>query len=190
MTERWLPIPNFPLYEISSMGRVKSRERTYQRMDWRGVSKQNIIWMQRILGGWVHTQNGKPVSRMVALRKDGKTYCERVHRLVLNAFVGKQPPGMECCHWDGNCLNNHLENLRWDTHLSNQQDSIRHGTKVNPPVHYGERHHNATLTDKQIQEIRDTPVCRGTKAALARIYHVTQTSIGRYLNGISRKTNF
>ena len=37
---------------------------------------------------------------------------------------------MEGCHNDGNPLNNRLENLRWDTHLENCRDTIRHGRSV------------------------------------------------------------
>lgn len=47
---------------------------------------------------------------------------------VLTAFVGPCPEGMECCHWDGNPLNNHILNLRWDTHQGNMKDMVRHWT--------------------------------------------------------------
>ena len=38
-----------------------------------------------------------------------------VHRLVLEAFVGNCPEGMECDHIDRNRSNNRIENLRWIT---------------------------------------------------------------------------
>lgn len=37
----------------------------------------------------------------------------RVHRLVLEAFVGPCPPGMECRHLDDDPRNNRLDNLAW-----------------------------------------------------------------------------
>jgi hypothetical protein len=38
---------------------------------------------------------------------------------------------MEVCHNDGNEVNDRLENLRWDTHLENMRDLLRHGTHAN-----------------------------------------------------------
>jgi hypothetical protein len=50
-----------------------------------------------------------------------------VHRLVLQAFVGPCPEGMECRHLDGNSANNRLENLAWGTCSENSADMVKHG---------------------------------------------------------------
>jgi HNH endonuclease len=52
-----------------------------------------------------------------------------VHRLVLEAFVGPCPTGLECRHLDGDPSNNRLDNLRWGTRLENVADTIRHGRR-------------------------------------------------------------
>lgn len=78
-----------------------------------------------------------------------------VHRLVLEAFVGPCPEGMEACHWDNNGLNCKLSNLRWDTPVNNQRDRIRHGTDnqgENPRL--GEECGWAVLTEKKVLRIR------------------------------------
>ena len=49
------------------------------------------------------------------------------HRLVLLAFVGECPSGMEACHNDGDPSNNNIDNLRWDTRSSNIKDQVKHG---------------------------------------------------------------
>lgn len=54
-----------------------------------------------------------------------------IHRLVLAAFVGAPPEGLIGCHNDGNKLNNHVSNLRWDTYSSNMLDAVKHGTRGN-----------------------------------------------------------
>jgi len=51
-----------------------------------------------------------------------------VHVLVLTAFVGPCPAGMETLHEDGVRANNQLSNLRWGTRSENAKDKIRHGT--------------------------------------------------------------
>lgn len=184
--EIWKPVPNFPLYEVSNLGRVKSLERKYERGEWRHQVTQSVTWQERYISGWVKRSRGRPMSVMIALRKDGITYNDRVHRLVLKAFVGPCPDGMEGCHNDGNPLNNALSNLRWDTHKSNVKDMEKHQTKSNPPVHFGEAHHNCKLTAEDVKAIRSTPITRGVKAELSRKYDVSITTIKRVLDGVQR----
>lgn len=73
----------------------------------------------------------------------------QVHRLVLLAFVGPCPRGMECCHWDGNRANNKLANLRWDTRRANHSDKIRHGTHRR-----GSSNPSSKLTEDRVRAIR------------------------------------
>src|SRR5215472_11668635 len=42
-----------------------------------------------------------------------------VSHLVLLVFRGPCPPGLECCHENGDEGDDRLENLRWGTRLSN-----------------------------------------------------------------------
>jgi HNH endonuclease len=60
----------------------------------------------------------------------GRARRALVHRLVLEAFVGKAPQGMQCAHADGNRANNALGNLRWVTRKENEADKLRHGTRL------------------------------------------------------------
>lgn len=120
MEERWKPAPGYEgLYEVSDRGQVRSIPRP--RRQWHG----GIATVpERILRQDV----GKRGHRRVTLHSAGKRSRFLVHRLVLTAFVGPCPDGMEGCHGDGNPANNHLENLRWDTKPANSADSIRHRT--------------------------------------------------------------
>ena len=61
----------------------------------------------------------------VSLRRNGRTYPVNVHTLVLLAFVGPRPEGMEACHNNGTRIDNRLSNLRWDTHVGNVADTDR-----------------------------------------------------------------
>ena len=59
--------------------------------------------------------------------RGGKPRLVRIHSLVLRTFKGNRPKGLEGCHNDGEKLNNHISNLRWDTHKNNMQDATKHG---------------------------------------------------------------
>lgn len=72
-----------------------------------------------------------------------------VHRLILMAFVGPCPAGMECRHIDGNPSNNRLDNLKWGTRQENADDMIQHGTTTQ-----GERSGMAKLNEMKVREIR------------------------------------
>jgi hypothetical protein len=88
----------------------------------------------------------------VRLYKDGKWKVFRVHQLVLIAFIGPCPEGMECRHLDGNKNNNNLTNLRWGTRSENQQDALRHGThNYNHSV--GSECSSAKLNEEQVRMI-------------------------------------
>lgn len=97
---------------------------------------------------WKQLRPGKQPSgaRYVFLRT---TTCRLVHHLVLEAFVGPCPEGMECCHNDGDNSNNRLGNLRWDTKRSNESDKSKHGTN-----NQGERHGMSKFTADIVRAIR------------------------------------
>lgn len=50
-----------------------------------------------------------------------------VHILMLEAFRGPRPPGMQGLHADDDPLNNTFPNLRWDTPTANSLDCVRNG---------------------------------------------------------------
>lgn len=83
------------------------------------------------------------------LVKDGKARTFRVHRLVLTAFVGPCPEGMETRHINGNPMDNRLENLAWGTPEQNREDNHRLKT-----YQKGGKHSQAKLTEEQVVEIR------------------------------------
>lgn len=59
----------------------------------------------------------------MVVRIDGKNY--RVHRLVLEAFVGPCHEGFECDHLDRNRRNNALTNLRYVSRIDNNRNTSK-----------------------------------------------------------------
>jgi hypothetical protein len=122
MKEKWLPVVGWEdYYEVSDRGRVRSLPR---RVPLRADLTMSV--RGRLLSGSV-TMFGY---HAVTLCRDGVRSHQRTHRLVLEAFVGPCPDGMEGCHNDGDKLNNSLGNLRWDTRSANMYDRVAHG--MNP----------------------------------------------------------
>lgn len=120
VNETWKPAHGYEgLYEVSDFGRVRSVRH-------RDTSRHFL----RFIGG----KTLKPILNSgyygVNLYINGKAKLRKIHVLVLEAFIGPRPPGLFACHNDGNALNNHLSNLRWDTPSANIADSVEHRTHV------------------------------------------------------------
>lgn len=111
----WRPVPGVDGYEVSVDGRVRSTPRTTLGLDGKAYHYRG-----RMLRGKRNT-NGR-----VQYEMRGRIY--QAHRLVMLAFVGEPPGGLEVCHNDGNPSNNHLSNLRYDTHRNNMRQMVEHGT--------------------------------------------------------------
>lgn len=136
--ERWLPVRGYEgVYEVSDLGRVRS----VNRVDTYGRRRRGKVL--------------KPAGQypMVVLSCGGETTTRTVHSMVLEAFVGPCPAGMEGCHEDGDPWNCVLSNLRWDTRKANAADMLRHGRAKTDGLP-GEDNPNAYLTDGDIREIR------------------------------------
>jgi hypothetical protein len=148
--EVFKPIPDYPGYRVSDRGRVQScwgRGRPI-RIHGQGCEPGDRPYKDLALCSI--KQNRAGGRRLVVdLSRGGKSTKHHVSRLVLRAFVGPCPEGMEACHNDGNPYNNTLGNLRWDTHRSNIDDIEIHGTRER-----GSSHHMAKLTEEDVALIR------------------------------------
>lgn len=123
------------LYDVSDLGRVKSLER---RVRTKGNGTR--LLRERILKLSV-TRDGYAI---VKLCRDGRARSMTVHSLVLIAFIGPRPTGLEACHRDGNKVSNALSNLRWDTKKANELDAVRLGTRPDPNRRACSRGHEFT----------------------------------------------
>jgi hypothetical protein len=186
--EEWRPVADFTGYEVSSFGRVRSCARSVPRgTRWGVMTVQKVP--ERILKQSEMKVKNRIVSLKVIIRRNDRVkYNCRVHHLVLKAFVGPRPVGMEGCHNNGNPTDNTVNNLRWDTRKNNATDAIRHGTACFPRL-AGEKHGRAKLTAKQVKEIKylyDPNMRNG--ASLARRMGVSESAIRHIAHGRNWRT--
>jgi hypothetical protein len=159
--ERWLPVVGYEgLYEVSDMGRVRSVDRM--------VAEKNGK-LKRLKGKILSQGIGSTGYYLVALCANGTQTTRKVHRIVLEAFVGLKPKGMLCCHGTGGPLDNRLINLSWGTYKKNAaSDRLRDGTL------------GVKLTPKQVEEIaRD----ERTHARIAKNYGVFESTVQKIKKG-------
>lgn len=110
--EVWKLIPGYPCYEVSDLGNIRRIEFTHKNPAG-FVPKQTI---------------GSDGRLRVTLYENGRQdkYC--VHQLVMLAFKGPTPKGLEIRHLDGDHRHNAVTNLEFGTHKQNGQDMIAHGS--------------------------------------------------------------
>jgi len=120
--EIWLPVVGFEgIYEVSDLGRMRSLPRVVTQMIHGRSTPRRFpgVDMKPTLN------EGYPA---VTLYRDGTSVLRRVHVLVLEAFEGAPPAGMEGRHLNGDRTDPRRMNLKWGTRGENIRDAVRHGT--------------------------------------------------------------
>jgi len=166
--EQWLDVPEWKgFYQVSDCGRVRSVDRwmTYSSGN-RRLQKGRILKPSTM-------RPDHPHERMhVTLQSKGYVRYYNVHRLVMLAFVGPRPNGLECCHNDGDRFNNRLSNLRYDTPKANNADQKMHGRGPQ-----GEGNPRCILGWPKVREIRRRLASGEKGLPLSREYGVHSSTI-------------
>ena len=164
--------PNFPDYEIREDGRVfRVRHAVH-------AGKGHIGRLGEMKGRVL--ASGYRQFKLCAV--GGGQVSIRANRLVAETFHGPAPSASHhAAHNDGARLNNHKDNLRWDTPKGNNLDKHLHGT-----AQIGGNGSCAKLTDRQAAEIRLAlrGASRGPeRRAFAQKFGVSLSTIGRIVRG-------
>lgn len=161
--EQWKDIPGWEgLYQVSSAGLF--RRLTSPKPDYPVLS---LVAVNIAPNGYARVRLFKGVSRKYVY----------VHRLVMLAFKGVCPEGMQVNHIDGNKINNHLNNLEYVT----PQQNITHAQTV-LGTHQGRkglqvRGFKVVLNETKVREIRALSAQSTTHTQIARLYHVSIAAI-------------
>ena len=115
--EVWKDIPEYNgLYQVSNLGNVKRKQKTYfcgTNNGTKRVLEERLIVGEQVKG-----------YRRVALWDNKKYKRVFVHRLVAQAFIPNPENKPQIDHIDGNPLNNKVDNLRWATAKENMNNPI------------------------------------------------------------------
>ena len=161
--EIWKPIPEYPGYEVSNLGGVRSIDRTL--MDKNGRIRK---YKGRLLKPTVKSDKCPYPQYTLGFKKSPKP----AHQLVMMTFVGSRPSGLLTRHIDGDFGNNTPENLCYGTSLENSSDMSAHGTKG-----IGEKNAIAILTEAQVVSIRLRIAAGETQVSIAKDLGVCKATI-------------
>lgn len=143
--ELWQDIPDYPGYQASTLGRIRS---------------VTLMTPRNSKRGW----------RSVRIRVNGQEKTVLIHKLVALSFLGPRPYGLTINHIDGAKPNNKPENLEYCTNQENIDHAVAlglfskrdlpkgndHWMRKSPErVKRGEKHPCATITDAQARQIKE-----------------------------------
>ena len=114
--EEWKKIEDFPRYEVSSKGRVKSYTNPH---------KPKILRPHMTKSGYllVHLAKGEEWG-------SNQTECVRVHKLVADAFIPNPENKCHIRHINQDRTDNRVENLRWITPEESANDPISKANRM------------------------------------------------------------
>ena len=174
----WKSIPNFPGYEVSDLGEVRS---------WHSAN-----------GRTPHTETTKPRKLNPATYVDsdylrvslkcpnsGKFIVRRVHQLVLEAFVGPRPNNSIVMHLNDNPKDNKLSNLKYATNQENSDDMVNKGRSCK-----GENHPRSLCSDSERDSIISMALLkdyRGSRLEIANILGMDINIIRRVIESYNLK---
>jgi hypothetical protein len=153
--EIWSKIKDYPNYEISNIGRVKSIN----------YNKERILKLQNMNG-----------YDRVGLSVNGNVTLFLVHRLVAQAFIDNVHNYSFINHINGIKNDNQVENLEWCTSTENLNHALDNNLRVMPK---GVNHHKSKLTEEQVLDIRKSNL---SQTELALKYNVKQPLISSIIN--------
>lgn len=173
--EEWRDIKGYEgLYQISSLGEVKSVER---------ISPQGHRLKERIRKTYIDRYG----YRAINLCKNGVITKYDIHRLVAIAFIPNPEEKPQVNHIDGNKLNNCVENLEWNTCSENISHAFRTGIKKPFHIHrYGESNSNCKVKDDDIKSLINDFKSGMRRDDLILKYGIGKTQMYRIVNGEQR----
>ena len=121
MEEVWKNVIGYEtLYEVSNLGRVRSKERYVRYTKWKTgnymqLRKSKLLSLTKMKNGYLR----------VELSDNGTHRLVLVHRLVAKAFIPNPNNYNQVNHIDGNKENNNVNNLEWCSCEMNMQHAQR-----------------------------------------------------------------
>lgn len=164
MTEEWQPVRRYEqLYFVSSRGRL-------MRVKQAQGARAGLILKPWNSGGYRH----------FSLTKNGQRRTISGHRLVVDAFLGPIPEGMQVNHKNGIKHDNRPENLEIVTLAENTRHSFY---VLGRNMSKGSEHYRAKLTKTDVLKIRALHNEGINKQAIANEFGVCRRQVGRIVDG-------
>lgn len=176
MKEIWKPVPGYPWYEASTLGRVRVLDRVRH-----SIRKDTGREYSKFYKAKVRVLRKDPDGYLVVTltHQDRPSRIVFVHRIIARTFHGKPPTRKhQVLHLDDDPQNNKPSNLRWGTCKQNMEDKVAKGRQAR-----GSSNGAAVLDENEVQQI--AKLIRGGLAnyKIAERFSVSGATVGNIARG-------
>lgn len=168
-------ITEFPDYEVSNFGRVRTKERLLRYIHSVTGNEHFRKSQYRFLKVQYNNRTGY---KFVQLYLNKKMYNKTIHRLVAETFLENNNNLDTVNHKDGNKHNNTVENLEWCSDTYNHKHATETGLKAK-----GERIKNSVLNENCAHAIKYFLKQGYSHSDLSKIFLVSRTTISLIHSG-------
>lgn len=168
MKEVWKKIPEYPMYECSNYGRIRS----WKDGRFGVLNEPKLIKL-------IKSNHGYP--RVALSNRPAPQKKVLVHRIVAQLFIANPNGKPFVNHIDSDRANNRVDNLEWCTHQENVFHCHSKGR-----ISFGEKKKNAKLTEEKVKEIWKTYKKESQKDVAKRL-GVSATAVSLVTRGLQWK---
>lgn len=165
--EIWKKVPDYPKYEVSNLGRVRSFNgpggKNNKDREIPIILKAKPNSKGYLIHGFIQNKVRKTVN---------------LHTLVARQFVEGWDTNKECSHLDGDKNNCSAANLTWERHIDNMHRQKDHGTDPT-----GTRNGRCKLTLEQVNSVSARLSSGTSVSALAKELGVTYQAVWQIQHG-------
>jgi len=169
MIEIFKIISEYPDYEVSNYGRVRTKSRLVRYTH--AVTKKEHF--RKTESKFLKIQyNNRTGYKFCQLYLDKKMYNRTIHTLVANTFILNELNYEVVNHKDGNKHNNTVENLEWCTNAYNHEHATKTGLKAK-----GEKIKSSKLTEQCVYAIKYFLAKGVSHSDISKAFNVSRPTI-------------
>lgn len=174
--EVWKDIENYPNYQISNFGNVKSKKRYTKQRNALNLRKEKILNQQIDKKGYKYVR---------LYNSDGWKYF-KVHILVARTFIKNTNNEPTVDHIDKNKNNNSVENLRWASFILQANNKDKTNIIENMKEIGKKKYPNRAKKIKQFNKDNEYIKTFNSSREASNLLNISETSISNCVNGYSK----
>lgn len=175
--EEWKDIEDYPNYQVSTFGNIKSKERYTKQRNGMSLRKERLLIPQKDHKGYLYVR---------LYNENGWKYF-KVHILVAKTFIPNFFNKPTVDHIDRNKENNNVDNLRWASYKEQQNNKDKTKIIENMKI-LGKKPHKTRAEKVKQYDLENNFIKEWSSSREAsETLNISETAISNCVNGASKK---